>query len=147
MKAIVLILLTITIQSCNGQENKKTEHTNKTKTQEKKILKTSSDNTSSINFFDDKYKNNGYYIPDNLNGEIYPMYSYMDEDIGAFSVNYIGKTQEEQDFWSVYNHNGFFKDKKIENISSNLIQGSLKSRVKNYYIIADYLEKKIHSEF
>lgn len=147
MKSIFAFLLLVVLANCNGQESKKPEPINKTKTQERKTLKTGSHNTSAINFFDDKYKKAGYYIPDNLNGETYPMYSYMDQNIGAFSVNYIGKTKEEQDFWSIYNYNGFFKDKNIENIPPNLIEISLKSRAQNYYIVVDYLDKKYIQNF
>ncbi|KFF27840.1 hypothetical protein [Chryseobacterium vrystaatense] len=139
-----LWFLLLIVINCNGQENNNYSSKNKEKTE---TLKKDSNNILSINFFDDKYKKGGYYIPDNLTGDIYPMYSYMDEKFGAFSVNYIGKTEEEQDFWNVYNQNGFFKNNKIEDVSSDVIEKSIKARVENYYIIVDYLDKKYIRNF
>ncbi|MCT2560903.1 hypothetical protein [Chryseobacterium herbae] len=139
MKTIVLVLLAVTLQSCNGQEKNKTEESKIVITPHKS--ETSKESETSINFLDTKYQSGGFSLPDNPNP--YPTYSYSDKKTGIFTVDYIGKKNDIQYFWNFNNKNGYFAN--YENIEdrardSKTIQNFIYQ--KDYYIIASYLPSK-----
>lgn len=123
IKALFVMFFGIFLQSCNHN-----------KTIEPKNL----DNSLTIDFLDERYQIQGYFVPDIL--DPYPAYCYWDEKIGGFSVDYIGKTNELQDFWDVNNSDGFFSkysDKKAAASNSDEIKKHIDPE--KYYILASYL--------
>lgn len=62
MKNIFFLLLTVSLQSCNGQEKDKKQ----VQFQKPEIAKKETENSkeSSINFLEKKYQINGFNIPD-----------------------------------------------------------------------------------
>lgn len=141
MKQIIICISLLILNSCDGQ----------TKEQAKTLIKKSTSVIDkknvyyTIDFLDKKYQRDGFSISDDLSGDLYPSYSYFDMCIGSFSVNFIGKSKEEQDFWNINNKKGYFSKKgnpiEIAN-NSNEIKKILDSRLENYYIIACLLDKK-----
>jgi len=105
-----------------------------------------------VNFLDEKYKKNGFVLPDN-SIPTYPSYTFSDSN-GFFSVNYIGKTELEQYYWDIKNTTGFFS--QFENIDvaigkSKIIDQKIKDVLKNksneYYIVADLLTREGISKY
>ncbi|MDR4891085.1 MULTISPECIES: hypothetical protein [unclassified Chryseobacterium] len=91
-----------------------------------------------INFLDTKYQSTGFFIPDISNP--YPTYTYSDKKMGVFSVDFIGKSNETQYFWSPNNSKGFFsKSTNPENDAQN--SKAIKNLIKenDYYVVASYL--------
>ncbi|MCU7618770.1 hypothetical protein NZ698_16365 [Chryseobacterium sp. PBS4-4] len=106
---------------------------------EKSIFKKS--DSININFLDKKYQADGIYIADNAPS--YPSYNYSDDKIGAFNVDYIGKTTEIQNFWDVYNKKGYFSKFKTPEEASHLSEEIKKSiNFKDYYVLASYIPSK-----
>ncbi|WP_449400457.1 hypothetical protein [Chryseobacterium wanjuense] len=116
---IAYIFIFFFLLSCKGQ--KENEQINIHKISIKGQIKNNNNNNnnnnkdkkSPINFLDKKYQKNGFSIPDDINGNLYPSYSYFDKSIGSFSVNYIGKNERIQYFWNVENEKGFFQNIQI----------------------------------
>lgn len=136
MKKIILILLAATLQSCNGQEKNKTQEAKTTIVPHKP--ETSNEKEGSIDFLDIKYQSNGFFIPDNP--DPYPTYSFSDKKTGIFSVDFIGKTNEIQNFWNSSNKNGYFS--KTDNPEKTAQDSkAIKTRIneKDYYIVASHL--------
>lgn len=139
MKNLFLLFLAISLQCCNGQE-KNNINTNKT------IDKQTSDknkgaNDAPINFLDNKYQTQGFNIPDTQNP--FPTYSFSDEKIGKFTVDYIGKTNTIQYFWNVNNTAGYFsKYSKPEDAANKSDDIKKYINHNDYYIIATYLPQK-----
>lgn len=108
--------------------------------------------TAPVNFLEEKYKVNGYHLPDYH--PTFPVYSFADEELGIFSVNYIGKSRLIQDFWAVDNTEGFFSQFKDTNLAlenSKLINDKvsqiLKQKLNEYYIVASFLPKEAVSKY
>lgn len=97
-----------------------------------------------IDFLDKKYQENGLTIPDDLNGDLYPSYSYYDKSIGTFSVNYIGKNDESRYYWNIKNPEGYFSNNQNNPESSAKNSSAIKQATNNgnYYILADYIPSK-----
>lgn len=143
MHKIIIYLFPLLIISCNGQEKKDSSLNERRQNIKKDTL------SESINFLDLKYQKEGYSISDNLTGNLNPSYSFFDINIGGFTVDYIGKTKIERDFWNVKDSSGYFNNDFPENEAknSNRIRNILKTRKDNYYIIANYLDKKYIQNF
>lgn len=139
MKKIITYLLLLLLISCNGQGKD-----DKLVNQDKKEQNGKRNTTSqTINFLDYKYQKGGYSVPDNLTGNLNPSYSYFDKDLGTFTVDYIGKTSEERNFWNVTNNTGFFNNNSPEKEGENSyrIHNILEKRKDDYYIFATFLDK------
>ncbi|WP_336703327.1 hypothetical protein [Chryseobacterium indologenes] len=120
MKPFFLLILILFFYGCKGQKE---------------------ENVSSINFLDNKYQVNGFFIPDISNP--YPTYTFSDKKMGIFSVDFIGKTDETQYFWSINNSKGYFsKSTNPENDAQN--SKAIKNHIKedDYYIVTSYLPSK-----
>ena len=109
MKQIFFFVLLLFINNCKQSVNEQT----KSEIDEHSGIPFYTMKTSNhIDFVDAKYQKNGFVILDNLNGDVFPSYSYFDSSIGAFSVSYIGKTRNAQYFWDVLNPSGYFSNYK-----------------------------------
>lgn len=97
-----------------------------------------------IDFLDKKYQENGLTIPDDLNGDLFPSYSYYDKSIGAFSVNYIGKNDETRYYWNIKNPKGYFSNSQNNPESSANNSSAIQQAINNgnYYILAEYIPSK-----
>lgn len=107
---------------------------------------------SPVNFLEEKYKKNGYFLPDN--NPSFPSYTFFDKSLGGFSVNYIGKSKLIQDYWNVNNSTGFFSqyentDKAFQNSKqlNNKIKDILKNKPNDYYVVANFLPKEAISKY
>lgn len=140
---IYLFPLLVLIISCNGQEKKDNSLHERRQNIKKDTL------SETINFLDLKYQKEGYSIPDNLTDNLNPSYSFFDINVGGFTVDYIGKTKKERDFWDIKNSSDYFNNDLPEDKvkKSNRIRDILKTRKDNYYIIANYLDKKYIQNF
>lgn len=148
MNNIIFFASLLTFAIYKGQANNSAiEKTNFEKNVQRQSLK--------INFLDKKYQSNGYFISDDVNEDSYPSYSYYNERIGSFSVNYIAKNTVKQNFWNINNKSGFFsKYEKPEdglNDSKNILKNL---NLNDYYVIVEYLSPqyiniidKINGEF
>lgn len=105
-----------------------------------------------VNFLDKKYQENGFILPDTSKTVLtYPSYLSSD-DLGVFSVNYIGKTGSVQFFWEADYMFGFFSDKNkavIGNpkIIDQKIKEVLKKNSNEYYRIVEYFPKEEMAEY
>ena len=140
MKNLIICLMLLVLSSCNGQKKEEIKIVNKKLTSQKTIKEIE----IPINFLDKKYQQNGFSVPDDLNGDLYPSYNYSDKKIGIFSVNFVGKSDKIQYFWNVKNPSGYYskfsspEDKEAQN--SKNIKNAFDE--KDYYIIADLLPTK-----
>ncbi|MBP1165170.1 hypothetical protein JOE44_002054 [Chryseobacterium sp. PvR013] len=135
-KIFLIVIAFVTLQSCNGQEKNKVQNSKKIDNSQKVQITNLDEN--SINFLDAKYQATGFFIPDISNP--YPTYTYSDKKMGVFSVDFIGKSNEAQYFWSPNNSKGFFsKSNNPENDAQN--SKAIKNLIKenNYYVVASYL--------
>lgn len=136
---IITTLLAIILQNCDGQENRKAKKSDVITTSQIGIDKNTND--TSINFLDKKYQINGFFIPDNPSP--YPTYSFSDKKIGVISVDFIGKRNEIQYYWSFNNRDGYFSKKNdLESAAQN--SRVIKSLINedDYYIVASYIPSK-----
>ena len=102
---LTLLILILFFYGCKDQK-------------EENISTINIDKYSSINFLDNKYQVNVFFIPDISNP--YPTYTYSDKKMGIFSVDFIGKKDETQYFWNPNNSKGYFsKSTTCENDSKN----------------------------
>jgi hypothetical protein len=107
---------------------------------------------ASVDFLDKKYQENGFVLPDTSKTvRTYPSYLSSDE-FGVFSVNYIGKTGNEQFFWEADYMFGFFSNENKAvigkpEILDKKIKEVLKKNSNEYYIIAEYFPKEEMSEY
>lgn len=105
-----------------------------------------------VDFLDKKYQENGFVLPDTSKTvRTYPSYLSSD-DLGVFSVNYIGKTGNEQFFWEADYMFGFFSDENKAAIGNpkvidQKIKEVLKKSSNEYFIIAEYFPKEEMAEF
>ncbi|WP_294248234.1 hypothetical protein [uncultured Chryseobacterium sp.] len=137
MKLILIYIALLILGSCNGQTSEQVKHP----IEKMKLINKKND--SRINFLAQKYQINGFSVSDNLKGDLYPSYSYFEKNIGAFSVNFIGKNKQEQYYWNINNITGYFSQKEnpyklAEN--SKEIKKILDSRNEKYYIIASFMD-------
>ena len=141
MKQIFFFVLLLFISNCKQSvnEQKKSEIN---KHSEIPLYTTKTSNH--IDFLDAKYQKNGFVILDNLNGDLFPSYSYFDSSIGAFSVSYIGKTRNAQYFWDVLNPSGYFSNYKNPEDTNAQNSKNIKNSINenDYYIITDLLPTK-----
>lgn len=136
MKHILLYMALLILGSCNGQTSEQVKHPIK------KMKLITKKNDSRINFLEQKYQINGFSVSDNLKGDLYPSYSYFEKNVGAFSVNFIGKNEEEQYYWNINNTTGYFSQKENPyelSGNSKKIKKILDSRKGKYYIIASFM--------
>jgi len=139
---ITYVFLLFFLFSCKGQKENEQENISKISIKPG-IQKEKADENSIINFLDKKYQKNGFSIPDDINGNLYPSYNYYDKSIGSFSVNYIGKNDTTQYFWSVNNKKGFFSkysSPEDGSIDSKNIEKLINE--KDYYIFAVFLRSQ-----
>lgn len=143
-KNIVLnyIFICLILGNCKGQNDYQPINASKTSKNEAQ-KKEFSEELGTINFLDPKYQKSGFSIPDNVNGNLYPLYSYYDKSLGSFSVNFIGENYDTQYFWNIDNKNGFFSK------YSNPEKGAYDSKnieklisKQNYHMIAVFLPKQ-----
>ncbi|MBP2615845.1 hypothetical protein [Chryseobacterium jejuense] len=123
--------------SCNGQENKKNIVTTIT------TEKTSSKNQAIPDLFDKKYFHGYQLSPDSD----YPIYTYIDKDIGSLTVNFINKNIEKQKEWLQFDFTngldgGDDPDDKYFSDLDNIIKRKLEPNLKDYEIIAEYIPLK-----
>lgn len=139
MKQIFFCLLLIFISNCKNSTNEAVYNTSK-----KSEIIFKKDTKKQIDFLDIKYQKNGFSVPDDLNGDLYPSYSYFDKSIGVFSVNYIGKDNNTRYYWNINNPKGYFSNKN--NFSENSANNSsaIKQATNNsdYYTFVDYIPAK-----
>ncbi|RNA61969.1 hypothetical protein D1631_08490 [Chryseobacterium nematophagum] len=133
------LLLVISLQSCNGQENNKTEIYNQGL--EKRGSEITNRNEAPFNFLDKKYQIQGFSISDTPNP--YPTYSFSDPKYGLLTVDYIGKTNVTQYFWNIGNKSGYFSKYPNAEEAANK-SDDIKKYIneKDYYIVASYLPQK-----
>lgn len=140
MKNIIFFVLLLTATICQGQTN---EQKSSIAVREVVFEKDKKDQCLKIDFLDKKYQKNGYSVNDDINGNLYPSYSYYDKKIGSFSVNYISKSLIKQNFWNVDNKKGFFSKYKNPEDGSHDSKNILKYlNPSDYYIIVEYLPSK-----
>lgn len=138
---ILLCTLFFSVINCKGQnDNERINNIDSTKKSSSKLI-SKNDDSFNINFLDKKYQINGFHLPDNA--PPYPSYSYSDDKIGVFSVDYIGKTTGIQNFWDVGNKKGYFSKFKTPQEAAYL-SDEIKKRIdlKDYYILASYIPSK-----
>lgn len=105
-----------------------------------------------VNFLDKKYQENGFVLPDSSKTvRTYPSYLASD-DLGVFSVNYIGNTAIEQFFWEKNYMFGFFSDENQTAIGNpkkidQKVREVLKNNLSKYYIVAEYFPKDEMAEY
>lgn len=135
---ILLCTLFFSVINCKGQnDNERINNIDSIKKSNSKLI-SKHDDSFNINFLDKKYQINGFHLPDNA--PPYPSYSYSDDKIGVFSVDYIGKTTEIQNFWDVGNKKGYFSKFKIPQEAAYLskeIKGYL--NLTDYHVLANYI--------
>lgn len=143
-------MLVFLLNSCKPE---KRVHPNKD-IKEQKVIKNDTAATvykdytrAPVDFLAEKYKANGYVLPDNHPS--FPAYTFFDQNLGAFTVNYVGKSMLIQDNWNIDNSTGFFaqfKNIDIQEGNSKLIKERVKQVLKrelnDYYIVADFLPKE-----
>jgi hypothetical protein len=103
-----------------------------------------------VDFLEEKYKSNGYSLPDDSSSlPTFPCYSFFDENLGVFGVNFIGKSELIQDYWNISNPKGFFSqfeniDRAMDNskLISEKVNDVLNKKTNDYFIIADFLPKE-----
>ncbi|TPG41961.1 hypothetical protein [Flavobacterium pectinovorum] len=147
----LLVLLLIVFISCKP-ETKNDFNKTKSKDQElskNQISKNGDDDFKSapIDFLEEKYKNNGYSLPDY--SPTFPTYSFSNEKLGIFSVNYIGKSEVIQNYWNVSNSKGFFSQFQDINqalgnskLINDKVSQILDNKINEYYIVASFLPKE-----
>jgi len=139
MKNIIFFVLLFIITICQGQTNEQENNI--------AIKKVVSEQSLKIDFLDKKYHKGGYYINDDINGNLYPSYSYYDKKIGSFSVNYVAKSLVEQNFWNINNKDGFFAKYRSPEDGSHDSKNILKHlNTDDYYVVVEYLPSK-HIKF
>lgn len=105
-----------------------------------------------VDFLDKKYQENGFVLPDTSKTvRTYPSYLSSD-DLGVFTVNYIGKTGNEQFFWEADYMFGFFSDENKAAIGKpeiidQKIKEVLKKNSNEYYKIAEFFPKDEMAEY
>lgn len=142
----VLIIFTFFYFTISCKENLNQNNTNISNIiNDKNITTTKGSNQQkdslNINFLDKKYQINSYFIPDY--SPSFPSYTYSDNNIGVFSVNYIGKKVQTQQYWDVNNKKGYFS--KYQNVekAANLSDDIKKLiNIDDYYVIASYTPQK-----
>lgn len=143
MKQILFCLLLILINDCKNSTKNEVGNTSEiTEMIPKKEV------NKQINFLDIKYQKNGFSVPDDLDGDLYPSYSYFDKSIGVFSVNYIGKNSDIRYYWNINNPKGYFSNKNdfSENLANN--SSAIKQVINSddYYIFVNYIPAKYIKE-
>lgn len=135
-----LLFLVINCKGQNDNEPINLPSINRTRKINSKLI-SKNDDSLNINFSDEKYQINGFFLPDN--NPPYPSYSYSDDKIGEISVNYVGKTSELQNYWDVSNKKGYFSKFKTPEDAAYL-SDEIKKRIdlKDYYILASYIPSK-----
>ncbi|WP_407480970.1 hypothetical protein [Elizabethkingia meningoseptica] len=123
------------VVSCNCQENKKN-------------IITTTENTNSKNqtvpdLFDKKYFHGYQLSPDSD----YPIYTYVGEDIGSLTVNFINKNTDKQKEWLQFDFNngldaGDDPDDKYFSDLDKIIKRKLEPNLKDYEIVAEYVPLK-----
>ncbi|OXB25098.1 hypothetical protein B0A80_02385 [Flavobacterium tructae] len=153
---LLALLLGVILISCK-QETKIVSSKNEVKREQldKKVYTSNRESDFKVvpvNFLEEKYKVNGYHLPDYH--PTFPVYFFADEELGIFSVNYIGKSSLIQDYWSVYNKKGFFSEfKNIDRSSetskeiNDKVSQILKQKLNEYYIVASFLPKEAVSKY
>ena len=139
MKQIFFCFLMLFVINCKQSTKEATTDTNK-KSETISIEKPN----HQIDFLNIKYQKNGLSIPDDLNGDLYPSYSYFDKVIGTFSVNYIGKNYNIRNYWDINNPKGYFSISKNipENAANNSMAIMQAINYNDYYFFVDYIPSK-----
>lgn len=135
MKLTTLIVLLLSLSSCNGQDNNI-----KNKSPQQTISETpiNPKNKAPTNFLEKKYQKQGFFLPDEPNP--YPNYTYFNKDEGAIKVSFIGKTKAVQDFWHIENSSGYFANKKNNMLAAQDSETILNFiDKKDYFIVSSYL--------
>ncbi|SNR32669.1 hypothetical protein [Flavobacterium sp. ov086] len=150
MRHLVSALCFFVFLSCKNNKADIDKTDNKDQESSKnKISKKAGDDFKSapIDFLEEKYKRNGYSLPDY--SPTFPTYSFSDKQLGIFSVSYIGKSELIQNYWNVSNLKGFFSQfQDINQASGNSklindkVSQILKHKTNDYFIIADFLPKE-----
>ncbi len=139
---VIFTLFYFTISCKDHSQQNKTEISNHEATNIKDDNRRK--DSLSINFLDKKYQKNGYFIPDY--SPSFPSYTYSDNELGVFSVNYIGKKNQSQQYWDINNKKGYFS--KYQNVEKAAeLSDDIKKliNIDNYYVIASYIPKKFIS--
>ena len=65
-----------------------------------------------------------------------------------YTVYFLGRTEREREYWDVYNKNGFWKGKDSEqmHIYTKDIEQYINAKIKQYYIFAIAIEKRMIKE-
>ena len=137
IKTIFICLLII---SCKDNKIKQDEKNKKNKILNEKLI--SFKNDSVINFFETKYKTKFEISFGDEDISEYPYctyYNYDDKNVQWFSIAYVPKKMDLQDFWKNYLQ-GKSNLKELEN--SQFIAKRIKNNLENYNVFAVKLEKK-----
>ncbi|MBF8458390.1 hypothetical protein IV494_14495 [Kaistella sp. G5-32] len=123
------LLLIFFIISCNGQDKKQSP--------QKQISTTSEKGIETPDFFNKEYFN-GYQLSPTSD---FPMYSYVDNTIGEFTINYVNKKIENQKEWLDFDtkNNVISEDEPDDNYFkqlNKLIKNKLEPKLSEYHIIA-----------
>lgn len=121
VKYLFLILVLI-LNSCKGK-SQEIESVNKT----------------SINFFDKKYFDGYQFIIDESNISDHPFFSYLDcSNEGYFSVHFIPKTKELQNYWTKEYFKQYYNDNDYIENENTIINKLLKNDKYELYNIFAY---------
>jgi hypothetical protein len=151
----LLAVLLVVFISCKPETK---NDFNKTKNKDQQLSKNKiskngdDDKSAPVDFLEEKYKINGYRLPDY--SPTFPNYSFSDKRTGIFSVNYIGKSELIQDYWNVSNSKGFFSQFKDINqalgnskLINDKVNQILNNKINEYYVIANFLPKESISKY
>jgi hypothetical protein len=94
-----------------------------------------------VNFLEEKYKRNAYKLSED--SPSFPFYSFFDENLGEFTVNYIGKSELTRDYWNNSNSEGFFSkfgDIDLDSVDlKEEVNKVLKHNLDQYYILTVFV--------
>ncbi|MDR2236625.1 MAG: hypothetical protein LBE92_10915 [Chryseobacterium sp.] len=143
IKYIIIVIFTLSYFPISCKEHSQTPKANLSESVKNIDIRKESKQQDSliINFLDKKYQSNGLFIPDY--SPSFPSYTYSDKKVGIFSVNYIGKTSQAQQYWDINNKNGYFSKYQNPEQASNLSDDIKKFvNLTDYYILASYTPNK-----
>ncbi|CAC9974702.1 hypothetical protein [Flavobacterium panici] len=142
---IKLFALLFLLNSCKN-ETKEVRNKTAVKTQKSDEVKISATvykdyTTAPVDFLDEKYKIDGFEFQGS--SPSFPTYYFFDENLGSFTVTYVGKSRLTRDYWDADNSTGFFALFKGNNKNNKLVSDKanevLKQESNDYYILVNLL--------
>lgn len=149
---IKLFALLFLLNSCKN-ETKEVRNKTAVKTQKNDEVKIPATvykdyTTAPVDFLDEKYKTYGFEFQGN--SPSFPSYYFFDENLGSFTVTYVGKSRLTRDYWDTDNSTGFFAQFKGNNKNIKLLSDRadevLKRESNDYYILVNFLPTEAMTE-